>query len=517
MSRSFFENKKTNTLIAIVFMIMMIFFHHIGIMADHSVIVSILGMGLILFFAVRDPLVVAVLFVAALPLEIVYLVPENSAIAIRPYQFLGVAALCGAIYNHIYTKKFVIQIHWHIYDVLVGSLAVISVVLVGATDQTMAAVQQTVVLISFVMLYGVTRIFVRDIKDVIALLPVMIASGVVVSGYAILQNVIYYIGGRHLEVMPGRPNATFSEPDWLGVYLVFVCALCISYLFYTVYHKHVWRFFDMGLFGSMTIVMTALILTAARSAWLGVGCVVIAYACALFFRRKYKLFTRHIAWIGSAVGIALMVVVFGRLTSFSLSDRLHSTQSGKQEITVACDNAEGADTLIHQQVIDSVNQLNAYGCWHINVEDINYENSQGNSIVTVYRNDPNVVIRKQIYSKVIVAITDRPWTGYGWGSSKMLLGMDERGTPLNASNIFLEAALSMGLVGVSVLCMIFVITGVRAAFLFMRAQSMSTKSVALMSGLCVVAIVIPNLFNAGLFLGYIWVSFGLFAILWEKV
>lgn len=517
MKRSFLENKNQYTFINIIFLLGTIFLYHTGILSEHSVIVTILGLGVLIFFSIREPFLIAMLFIGSLPLENIFLTPVDSPIELRPYQLLGIAALGGAIYHHVRTKLFVIQMRWSVLDLVVGLLAIISVILLGWSDQTMTSLQQTVILISFTVLYGVVRIFVQENKEVIALVPIMISSGVVVSGYAILQNMIYYVGGRHLEVMPGRPNATFAEPDWLGAYLVFVCAVCLAYLFYNVYHKHVWRFFDAGLFGAMTITLIALILSAARSAWLGAGCVFVVYLLVIIIQKRYKMFTRHVLWIGASFGIALMIVVGGHLTSFSLGDRLNSTQSGKQEITVACENAENAEVLIHKQVIDSIGQLAAYGCRHINVEDISYENSQGNSIITIYRDDPNVVVRKLIYRKTIVAIMEQPWTGYGWGASSKFLGFDERGTPLNASNVLLETAVSIGLLGLAALCVIFLITGVRALYIFANGKNMVAKSVALLCGLYVVAILVPQMFNAGLFQGYVWVCFGFFAILWEDV
>ena len=55
--------------------------------------------------------------------------------------------------------------------------------------------------------------------------PIIISSATVVGLYAIIQNILYKNGGLHMEVMPGRPNATFAEADWLGMYLVFVIAI----------------------------------------------------------------------------------------------------------------------------------------------------------------------------------------------------------------------------------------------------------------------------------------------------
>lgn len=516
MTWSFFENKRKYTFINIIFLFFVIGMYHSGILSDNN------GLLLACFFigsfllAIRNPFVIAMLFVGAIPLEVIVLGSDQGFGSFRPYQIFGVAALWGAMYHHFFTKKFFIAIPWNVLDLLVGLVPVVGAVLLAWSDRPMISLQQVVVIVSFALLYGVVRVFVRSDKEMVALIPVMISSGVVVSIYAIMQNVIYYFGGRHMEVMPGRPNATFTEPDWLGVYLVFVCALCVTYLYHNVYYRHIWRFFDISLFISMVCVVIALILSAARSAWLGVLVVFIAYIGVLATQRKYKMFVHHVTWIGATCGIALALVLTLRLTNFSLGDRFQSTQSGKQEITVACDNADGADALAHVQMIDSVKQLGVYGCRHINIEDIGYESSQGNSVVTVYRNDPNVVIRKIIYRKSIVAILERPWTGHGWGASAILLGVDERGTPLNASNIFLETAISIGIIGASLLCLIFVITGVRAIIVFTRGHNSYGRTVALLSGLCVPAIIVPQMFNAGLMMGYVWICFAIFAILWNE-
>ncbi len=315
-----------------------------------------------------------------------------------------------------------------------------------------------------------------------------------------------------MEIMPGRPNATFAEPDWLGVYIVFLIATALAYLYYNTYHKHIWKFFDIALFGTMTIFFTALIITVARSAWVGVAAVIIVYGIMLFFQKKYKLFAKHVFWIFSTALLGLIIVFAFSLTTFELGNRLQSTNTGLQEITISCVSNGQAQGTIPTKIND-VSELTQYNCRHINLEEIDSEISIGNEVIKIHRIDPNISVRTDVYNQVLEKIKLKPWFGYGWGSSNKILGNDESGTPLNASNIFLETTLSIGILGVIMLIMFFCTVSIFAIKVLKISTNMREKSVAIFALLGVVAIIVPNLFNAGLLLGFVWVFFGSIAIL----
>ncbi|MFA5985808.1 MAG: O-antigen ligase family protein [Parcubacteria group bacterium] len=457
------------------------------------------------------------LFISALPFEIISVLPENVGLSVRPYQLLGVALCCAILWIYVRRDVTITDVRASIMDFLVGIFLLVSFMTVRWAVDPSLALQQTIILASFVVLYFVSRFFVTDVHRVIAVLPIIVVSGGVMSVYAIVQNILFLQGGDHQEFMPGRPNAFFAEPDWLGVYFVFVFAACIAYLYYNAHHKHVWRFFDVSLWSVTTTVAVAMILTVARSAWVGVASVSAVYLLVVFLSRKYKMFARHALWLGSVAVVSMGVVLYAPVTNFELDNRIQSTTTGLQEITVSCTQESAGAQLSAQKEIDDVAELSAYGCRHIDLEEIEKEKMTGHTVVKVLRNDPNVAVRAKTYDHVIQLVRARPFTGYGWGSSGDLLGNDEQGTPLNASNIFLETALSIGVIGLGVLVLFFGAIGVRALHVMYCAHDEVTRSVAVFSVIGLVAIIVPNLFNAGLFLGFVWVYFALVAPLFKKI
>lgn len=513
--------KRVLTVVNVLIVSTLIFWYHLGFFDSISLpffIVIVLGLFILAFY---NPLFSFVVFVGVIPLEIINLSPEGFDIMLRPYQLVAVITFIAFILRSIIEKarftasadKLITSLRRNldIFDVSVIALVILSIVsmfLIGGE----VVIKQTIVFLSFIFIFFITRIFVRNKDDVIALFPIIISSGAVVSVYAILQNILYKIGVHHMEVMPGRPNATFSEADWLGMYLVFVIAVSLAYLYYSTYHKHLWKFFNYALFATTSTLFVALIITVARSAWLGVIGVFIVYLLILFFSKRYnKLFVKHLCWITAVSVLSVIIVVAFNLTSFELNNRVTSTSSGLQEITVSCVSGEQAYRDV-PPVINNIDELKQFNCRHINLEEINSEETIGNTVIKIHRKDPNVVVRANTYSQTIEYIKQRPGTGYGWGGSSKLLGEDENGTPLNASNIFLEIALSVGIIGMSIFLVIFLSAITFSAKVLRISNNMKEKSIAIFAILGTVAIIIPNLFNAGLLLGFIWVFFGMMCI-----
>ncbi len=465
---------------------------------------------------VYRPMLGFALLISAVSFEILTVLPESIGFSVRPYQILCVMLYFAIVGLYIRKNVSVTDVRAYVTDAMVVGLLVLSGVVVQWAQDPSEALRQMIVVGSFTAIYFIVRFFVREFHDVIKILPIVIVSGWVTSMYAIIQNVLFLHGGDHQEFMPGRPNAFFAEPDWLGIYLVFVFATCLTYLYYNAHHKHVWKFFDVTLWGITTTVVVATILTVARSAWLGMAIVSTLYVLIIFVMHKYKMCAQHVLWLGSVMTVSIVIAVFLPITNFELDNRIQST-SGSQEITVSCLQEIGRDQLMVQGEIENVTELSAYGCRHINLEEINAEKSMGHSVVTVMRHDPNIAVRAKTYNHVIQLIQQRPLTGYGWGSSGALLGTDEQGTPLNASNLFLETALSIGIVGAGLLILLFSIIVLRSLIVMHQAHDETTRSVALFGLLGLGAILVPNLFNAGLFLGFVWMFLGMVAILCKKM
>ncbi len=504
-------HKRILTILNILVVSSLIFLYHMGLFGDISLAIFT-GVSIGLFvLALYNPLVVFVLFVGVIPLEIVDIAPDTVEIMLRPYQILGIIVFCAVILRKIFGvsgQRFLVL---NISDKSMFTLVLLSFVGLFWVVDVDVALKQTIIFTSFVVLYFVTRLFVRSKEDVLSLFPIIISSATVVGLYAIIQNILYKNGLAHMEVMPGRPNATFAEADWLGMYLVFIIAVILAYLYYNAYYKHLWKFFDGALIGVTVISFVALVLTVARSAWLGAAVVIVVYMLILFLQKKYKLFARHSLWIASmGVSSILIVWMFG-LTSFELGNRLQSTNNGLQEITISC-QCSGQTCLSTTLVIDNVDELEQYNCRHINLEEIDGEVALGNIVTKIHRTDPNIAVRAQVYKKTISYIKQKPFIGYGWGSSAGLLGKDESGTSLNTSNIFLEVTLSVGLIGLGILIVIFGSIIISSIKVLHTSNNMMAKSVAVLGTLGVIAIIVPNLFNAGLFLGFVWVFLGMINI-----
>ena len=474
--------------------------------------------GIIALCVVACPVMGFGLFVTALPFDTMTVLPEHFVnMTIRPYQMIGFLLGAALLWSIVRKKVSITDVQGTIIDALVVGFCGMGIITVQYALDSQRGLFGVIVVVSFGLLYLVTRFFVHSYDRVMLFLPVIVVSGWIMSVYAIVQNVVYLHGGQHGEFMPGRPNAFFSEPDWLGMYLVFVFSVCVSYLYYNAHHKHVWRFFDLTLWSITSTIVVGIILTMARSAWLGGAVVIMTYLLCIFWLRRYKMFARHVLWIGSVLAVSVGTAYYAPITNFDLINRAQSTTTGLQEITVSCADETQAERVYAREKITATEDLISYDCRHIDLEEIGHEKNIGRSVTTVKRDDPNIVVRARTYDRVMQLIRERPLSGYGWGSSGTLLGYDEHGTPLNASNILLETALSIGVIGVGVLILIFMIIGVRALTVLRGAHDELTRSVAFFGLLGLVAIAVPNLFNAGLFLGFVWVYMGMVALLCKRV
>lgn len=509
----FVENKRMFTVVNVALLVSMISLYHFGFLAEISIgIFLILCIGTFVF-SFYQPYFAFALFVGVLPLEIITVAPKFVEMTVRPYHILGVMILCSVIIALMCrVRSSVSFFSWNVFDTLVILLMSTSFISVFFHEISGGVLYHTVIFFSFGVWYFLTRSFVRSTQTVIALLPIFISSGVVVSVYAIIQNILYRSGGLHMEIMPGRPNATFTEPDWLGIYLVFIIAMCLTYLYYGAHHKHLWKFFNSALYFSTFTVVIATIITVARSAWVGSVAVFLVYCFVVIVQKKYKIFVRHFLWFLSIVICGVIVIMVFHLTTFELNNRVESTRSGAQEITVSCITSASRELLYTKQKITDIAELAQYNCRHIDLEEISAEERAGHYVLKIDRDDPNISVRSVVYGKSIVAIQRHPFVGYGWGSSGVILGNDASGTPLNASNIFLETALSIGIIGMGFLSMIFLLLAIYGWNILYKVQNIHDKSFGIFVVLGISAIVVPNFFNAGLLLGFVWVFAGMSAV-----
>ncbi|MEI7621015.1 MAG: O-antigen ligase family protein [Candidatus Moraniibacteriota bacterium] len=459
-----------------------------------------------------------VFLVGFLVLENVNLAPATLGMIVRPYQLLAGLILLALGLQFLLKRKtadlpkFVWVDGLPILFAVGGFLSALGAVNKGVSFK------RAVIATSFVALYFLVRIYVQNLADLKRIAPFFLSSGLVVSLYAIWQNL-----NPTFEVMAGRPNGSFTEPDWLGAYLVFLLATILTIIFQQNKKTQTSKGLLATSYGLLVAVFVALILTVSRSAWLGALVVVLAflkltliYGEASFINNEtsgfwsnillaikkpwhWKKFFGALGGLVLTVGLSLGIIFVFNLTSFQLGSRAQST-GGMQKITIACQG--GLDKAVPAQ-ISSVAELANYHCWHINLEDIEKEKTAGNLIQEVYRPDPNVNIRAKIYLTVFERLKQRPLLGIGWGNIANVLGQDERGAGLNASNIFLEVWLGAGLLGF--LAFVFLLAYLLGLSYLKLVKSASKDSASLLVFLGLVAIIVPNLFNSGIFLGFVWV------------
>jgi hypothetical protein len=212
----------------------------------------------------------------------------------------------------------------------------------------------------------------------------------------------------------------------------------------------------------------------------------------------------------AALAIAIAAVYVFHLTDFQLFNRAKSTGTGLQKITISC----GKEIDLPQNITDTA-ELKRYGCRHIDLEEIESEKAAKNYVREIYRNDPNVDIRSRIYQKSWQEIKKHPILGIGWGSIGPILGQDERGASLNASNIFLEIWLGAGLVGLLAFISILLYILFRAIAGYYQAQSTEQKAASIFIISSWFGLIVFNLFNAGIFLAFFWVWLGISFLKYE--
>ncbi|MDO8241127.1 MAG: O-antigen ligase family protein [Candidatus Moranbacteria bacterium] len=481
------------------------------------------------------------LFAGTSMLENINLAPVELGIAIRPYQFFGGLTIL-AIIIRLATKRLnfkLIRLAWYDWAMIVfGAASFVSAIFASNRG---VGLKQSVVLTSFIFLYFLVRNYIQTSEDLKKVIPFFLSSSVVVVLYGIWQNIQFMRGASHFEVMPGRPNGTFAEADWLGIFLVLLLAIIYTILYQNTViarrettkqshtdtqrpeesQKEIAALLsvarnDMIIFIFLTLIFIALILTVSRSAWLGAVGVTILLWFAVITRLKLNFREwqwREAFWMKikviCAFMIAVVMVYFFHLTNFQLANRVQST-GGLQKITISCLEEKSFDAQPQE-----LSDLETINCRHINLEEVETEKSAGHFVTEVFRRDPNVNVRSEIYKKSWNLIKQNPILGIGWGNVSSYLGTDERGTGLNASNIFLEIWLGSGIIGLLAFLAVWLwILGKSARDFFLAKDSQKFLPLFILLGWF--ALTIPNLFNSGIMLGFLWVFLGIAFISNEK-
>jgi len=483
-------------------------------------------------------------FIGSLALENINLAPANIGISVRPYQFMALVTIVALIIGFS-TKRLKFDLpKWKWVDALAIVFAIGGFLGALGAIHSSASLKQAVIAATFVVIYFLVRVYVQNIGDLKRIIPFFLSSGVVVALYGVLQNIRFARGLNSFEVMPGRPNGTFTEADWLGIYLTFLLSVMYAMIYYSYKNCDnikskisnfqfpiskqfsIIQFFNYAL---LALVYIVLILTVSRSAWLGAVVVTIGFLKAILIGKSHpenqagfwnkivhvytnldwKAFLGSLGGITGVLIVSVGIVYVSHLTTFQIFNRVQST-SGLQKITIACES--GFDIVIPQE-ISNVNDLAQYHCRHINLENIAKEKAAGNVVEEVYRPDPNIGIRSKIYHTANDQIKQHPIFGIGWGSIGTILGKDDRGASLNASNIFLETWLGAGLLGFLSLIILLGYIFVAGVIQWLNTED---KAVSIFILLALFATIIPNLFNSGIFLGFVWVYLAVAVSLLQK-
>ena len=478
------------------------------------------------------------IFVSLIPLENIILVSGFLPIQLRPYQYTG-AILIAAIFILWAAKRLNFKLLKPIWiDWLVFSLVPLSFLSLINSPIKNTSLKNNLILFSFIVLYFLARNFLRTKRHLIETAFFFLASNIVVLIYGFFQVFADKFGARSFEVMFGRPNSTFTEPDWLGVFLCFALAI-LFVIARSVATKQSQAIMEntglsrfarnenliaTALYFLIFLNLTLLILTLSRSAWIGAIAVIFFYLIFNLYKKDSRRtiftprkFANQFLIIFLISLISLTTIHFGKLSKFDLFDRARSTATSEQKITIACDNGNNIP-----QTVTGTDELAKCGCRHINLEEIDFQKSQGKFVTEIFRQDPNVMTRSAIYQKSWEEIKKHPILGVGYGSITQSLGTDPRGAGLNESNIFLQVWAGCGILG---LISFVAILGYLFIFSFRRLSSICPlnrffgcpiagdnfeKSLNIFSTLAIMALIIPNLFNAGLFMGLFWLGLGIF-------
>lgn len=475
---------------------------------------------LALCVALYRPRWMFLLFISLVPIENVIFASGFLPLQLRPYQFAG-AILAIAVIILYLSKRLnfkLLKPTW--IDWLVFSLVPLSFLSLINSPNKNISLKNDLILFSFVVLYYIARNFLQSKKDFTETAYFFIGSNLVVLFYGFYQVFADKFGARSFEVMFGRPNSTFTEADWLGIFLCFSLAV----LFSMILLKAKTKIAKYALYIMIFLNLTLLILTLSRSAWIGAAIVIFFWLVFNLYRKSEirtsftpRKFANKFVIIFLISLISLAAIWFGRLSKFDIFDRARSAATNEQKITIACENNANIP-----QTVASTDELGKYGCQFINLEEINLYKSQGKVVTEIFRKDPNVMTRSQIYRKSFEIIREHPVLGVGFGTITQSLGADERGAGLNESNIFLQVWASSGILG---LISFVIILGYLLIYSFRRlspfcplnkiigcpiVQDDFEKNLNIFLFLGLLALLVPNLFNAGLLMGLFWLGLAIF-------
>ena len=492
-------------------------------------------LSLAFLFALYRPGWAFLLFLSVLPFETVNLAPSMLPFSLRPYQ-LAAGVILLSIVARLFFRRLpfsVMKFRWFdVAPILFGLGGVLSI---GFASNPLNAAKQLVIVLSFISIYFLSRQFLRSKEDVRHAFPFLAIGFASTIAFALWQSREFLSGGNSFEVMPGRPNAYFSEPDWLGMFLILSGSVAISILFHSlrkcsrvscpkmsegVGKISVFPFGSFGRkwlwlsFGLLFLSWVGMLLTVARSAWIGLLASSALFPILLLLE-NFSWHPKSLRWRLSITGCLVVAaaffsaVVFVKsfsLTTFDLAGRAGSS-AGRQDITVACES----DTALPDRIGD-ISELSQYGCRFIRLEEIDAARAAGEFVSTVSRPDPSIEARRTIIGKTLDTIKGNWLFGIGWGAIGDILGTDSRGAALNASNAFLESWLGGGVLGVVSFLVMWLSVPMLAIRRLFAGEGKDDRgmfrSISVFFLISWVGFTVFNCFNSGILMGFVWVWLG---------
>ncbi len=489
------------------------------------------------FFSVKFPRRTFLVFVMFLALENIVITPKEFPFSLRPFQLIGAILFLTTFLlgfkqkakhyilgtRNLLTKKKKAVCELTFFDKLIFVLPIFALLGTFNAPNRALSLKLAIIFFSFIILYWLIRSFVKSREEIVETLLFFVFGSVPVIFWSFYQAFAKLIGWVDFQVFTARVNGTFTEPDWLGVYLVLMLAILLWFRHLAKPDKSdlmvagfgVSRIFGFFVNLYFIVAFSVLILTVSRSAWLGVFAVYIMYLLILladkFFHKTFSFvqILKNVLVLGLLSSLAVFVVGFTGLSTFHFGNRAASSISGQQLITISCER----NTELPYE-IRTMDELDIFGCRHIDLEEVKREKMNKMFVTTIMRPDPNISIRKEIYAKTFKETKKHLFLGQGLGSAASFLGTDDHGSGLNTSNIVLEILLSMGIF--AAIFSIFII-GKLISWSLARVYNVKNhifSSLILLSG---VAIIIPNMFNAGLLMGMFWFWLAIVVCIYEFV